>query len=353
MALTSVETNRRTSLKDTKPLAYEKIIKNKEKLERGESVAMIDFAYDYKCNLRCRHCIASKIEKKEKAMTIEDIRNMAVQADEMGMSQFTISGGEPLLFKDLDNVFNALMPEKFHLSLSTNGMFLDLSLAKHLKSIGLDKIKISVDDFSAELHNKQRGNSEAYDKMINALMVSKEAELQVVMQHVVTHQNAKSQSIIDMCEFAKKHGFDIGVLLGRQLGEWDGNEEILIDEDDAQVLRKIHEKYPFFVRDVFSLYGKQQGCVAVKGTLHVTKYGDVLPCGFIQISMGNLFEESLKDIVNRSFNIKYFKNFHPICLSGEDRDFINKYMKPFYGKPAPHSWKDVFTAEDFVDPNKM
>ena len=104
-----IEASRRNTLKDAKPLAYKKIIKYKEKNARGESTAIIDFAYDYVCNMRCRHCLNTKIEKKERAMTVADLHNIALQADSLGLAQFKISGGEPLLFMELDEIVNAII----------------------------------------------------------------------------------------------------------------------------------------------------------------------------------------------------------------------------------------------------
>ena len=350
----NIETSRRGLLKEVKPLAYEKIIKYGEKTARGESVAIIDLAYDFICNMHCQHCLATKMEKKSRVMTVKDIHDLACQADALGLAQFNISGGEPLLFKELDDIFHALMPEKFHISMSTNGVLLDLKRARHLKNIGLDKIKISVDSIDENAHNQNRGgNTKAYQKAIEALFVAKEAGLQVVMQHVVTHQTARSKELVDLCEFGKANGFALDILIARALGKWEDRDDVLIDEEDAKALRDLHDKYPFAIRDVFPHYGVVQGCGTVNHTLHVTKYGDVFPCVYIQISIGNLFEESLKDIIDRGFNIKHFREFRPACLSGEDREFINKYMKKCKDKPVPASWRDIFSEVDFVNPGKI
>jgi len=73
-----------------------------------------------------------------------------------------------------------------------------------------------------------------------------------------------------------------------------------------------------------------------------------LPCVFIHISIGNIFEESLADIIKRGQSIKYFKRFNRLCLSGEDREFIQNYMAKFYGKPLPLHWIEAFGKDDFV-----
>ena len=69
---------------------------------------------------------------------------------------------------------------------------------------------------------------------------------------------------------------------------------------------------------------------------------------YIQMAKGNIFEESLPDILKRGMSIKHFAEYNPKCLSGEDRGFIDKYMSKFYGKPLPISWQEAFTDEDFI-----
>jgi MoaA/NifB/PqqE/SkfB family radical SAM enzyme len=88
------------------------------------------------------------------------------------------------------------------------------------------------------------------------------------------------------------------------------------------------------------------GCGALKGCFHISQYGDVFPCVFMHMTIGNIFEDPLKTIVDRGMKIKYFRNRHPICLAGEDRFYINKYMTRFYGKPLPVDYRQIFTEKD-------
>jgi MoaA/NifB/PqqE/SkfB family radical SAM enzyme len=92
-----------------------------------------------------------------------------------------------------------------------------------------------------------------------------------------------------------------------------------------------------------------KGCGAVTACLHITQYGDVLPCVYIHIGIGNIFEESLKDIMNRGMSIKHFRDYNPKCLSGEDRSFIGNYMTKFYGKKLPVPYTEIFNKDDFCD----
>jgi len=345
------EQEKRAKLRREKPLALEKIMKIEERYHQGIATPIIDIAYSYACNLKCEHCTASRFKKLgARKLTPADLRAISEAADEMGLCQFCISGGEPLIFPDLDEVVAALQPDKFHLAMSTNGHFLTPEMARHLKEIGVDKVKISLDDFDQAEHDANRHDPGAYSKAIAAMFNAKEAGLSVVIQTVVTHQNCRRPQLIDMAKFAEENGFTVDVLIARATGSWEGRHDLLIDQDDAEYLRQRHEEHPVLHRDTYPSYGMHKGCGCVDSTLHITQYGDVLPCVYVHIGIGNLFEESLADIIKRGQSIRCFNEHSSLCLSGEDREFIDKYMTKFYGKPLPIPWSAAFGPEDFVEP---
>ena len=108
--LQSDEWNKRHQLKKEKPVVYEKILRFEEKIKKGESIAIIQFQYDYTCNFVCEHCSIRRFQgKKEgRAFTIDDVKNLSRQADEMGLAHFVITGGEPLVFPDFDKIVKAI-----------------------------------------------------------------------------------------------------------------------------------------------------------------------------------------------------------------------------------------------------
>lgn len=343
-----LEQAKREKLIREKPQVFEKIRKIEERHKLGIATPIIDIAYSYECNLRCRHCTASRFEKKERKLTPGDLRRISDEAYALGLCQFCISGGEPLIFEDVDSVIFALQPDKFHLTMSTNGHFLTKEKAKHLKTLGLDKVKISLDDFDEAKHNDNRRSDGAYRKAIDAMLNAKEAGLSVVIQTCVTRQNCQTEQLKQMAKFATENGFTVDVLIARATGAWEGKHEVLITPEDAEFIRKAHEDYPVLHRDTFPSYGMDKGCGCVHSTLHITPYGDVLPCVYIHISIGNIFDESLADIIKRGQSIKCFKSHNRLCLSGEDKGFIEKYMMKFYGKPLPFPWYEAFDKDDFV-----
>lgn len=345
------ETEKRSLLKKEKHRVYEKIMKFDEKVKRGESIAIIQFQYDYTCNFRCKHCSVKRFQGKKEGryFTINDVKELSRQADEMGLAHFVITGGEPLVFPDFDDLVKAIDPQKFYITSDTNGWFLDDERARHLKSIGIDKIQLSLDSLSTTEHNKFRQKPESHERALRAIDAAKSAGLNIIVQTVVTKQRVRSKEFIEFIEFLNGKGVGVFVTYAKPVGSWEGNFDVLVDRSDMDYVRELEKKYNIFTHLTPS-YGLDLGCIAVKRMISITKYGDVMPCPYIHVKLGNFFEEPLKDIIARGMKIKYFGKYVDTCLIAEDRKFIDKYVvNRIYGKPLPVPYNEVFTKEDFIE----
>jgi len=349
--VTPGETSKREKLKEAKPYVYEKIMKYEEKVKRGESIAIIQFQYDYACNFRCEHCCITKLRRKkeERCFGIEDVRELSRQADEMGLAHIVITGGEPLVFPDFDEVVKAINPDKFYVTSDTNGWFLDEERAKHLKCIGVDKIQLSLDSLSASEHDGFRRKQGSHERAVRAIDASLGAGLNIILATVVTKQRVRSEEFIEFLEFARTKGVGVFVTYAKPVGDWEGNFDVLVNREDMAYMRELEKTYNVFTH-LTPAYGLNLGCIAVKRMVSITKYGDVMPCPYIHTSLGNCFEERLEDIVARGMKIKYFGSYVDTCLIAEDRKFIEDYeVKKIYGKPLPVPCSEVFTPDDFTE----
>ncbi|MDP2922779.1 MAG: radical SAM protein [Candidatus Omnitrophota bacterium] len=343
------EIGKRNLLKKEKPQVFEKIMKFDEKVKKGESIAILQFQYDYRCNFRCQHCDVTKMQKKKRFFTPNDVKELSRQADEMGLAHIVITGGEPLVFPDFDDIVKAIDPQKFYITSDTNGWFLDKDRAKHLKSIGVDKIQLSLDSLNAKEHDEFRRKPGSYERAIRAIDAALGVGLNIIIQTVVTKQRIRSQEFIDFLKFLNGKGVGVFVTYAKPVGEWEGNFDVLITKDDMDYVRKLEKKYNVFTH-LTPAYGLNLGCIAVKRMVSITKYGDVMPCPYIHISLGNFFEQPLKDIIERGLKIKFFGNYCDTCLIAEDRKFISDYViKKIYGKLLPVPYSEVFTSKDFID----
>ena len=349
--ISNEEQAKRNQLKNEKPYVYEKIMKYEEKVKRGESIAILQFQYDYNCNFSCEHCCITGLrdnKEKKRFFTIPDVKELSRQADEMGLAHIVITGGEPLIFPDLDQIIEAIDPQKFYITSDTNGWKLDDKMAKHLKSIGLDKIQISLDSLDAQEHDDFRHAKGSHARVLKAIDASKNAGLNIIIATVVTKSRIRSDEFVEFLEFGKKIEVPIFVTYAKPVGAWEGKFDDLVEKDDMDYLRKLEEKYNVFTH-LTPAYGLDLGCIAVKRMVSVTKYGDIMPCPYIHTSLGNFFEEPLKDIIERGMNIKYFGKYIDTCLIAEDREFLdNVEAKKIYGNPLPVPHTKVFEKDDYI-----
>lgn len=348
--LTAAELQKRNLLQKEKPHVYAKILKYDEKVKRGESIAILQFQYDYSCNFHCEHCCITKLRRKkgQRCFTIDDVRELSRQADEMGLAHLVITGGEPLCFPDFDELVKAIDPQKFYITSDTNGWFLDEEKAHHLKSIGVDKIQLSLDSLIAKEHDDFRRAPGSHERALRAIDAAQAAGLNIILATVVTKQRVKSQEFIDFLEFATDKKVGVFVTYAKPVGDWEGNLDVMVSRDDMAYIKELEKKYNVFTHLTPS-YGIDFGCIAVKRMISITKYGDIMPCPYIHTSLGNFFEEPLADIINRGMNIKYFGKHVDTCLIAEDRDFISKYeMGRIYGKPLPVPCSEVFLKDDLI-----
>jgi MoaA/NifB/PqqE/SkfB family radical SAM enzyme len=207
---------------------------------------------------------------------------------------------------------------------------------------------LSLDSLSAAEHDAFRRKPGSHERAMKAIDASLNAGLNIILATVVTKQRVRSQEFIDFLEFAKQKGVAVFVTYAKPVGDWEGNFDVLVTKDDMDYVRELEKKYNVFTHLTPS-YGLNLGCIAVKRMVSITKYGDVMPCPYIHVSLGNFFEEPLKDIIARGMKIKFFGNYIDTCLVAEDRTFINDYeMKKIYGKPVPVPCSEVFSKQDYL-----
>jgi len=341
------ELDRREKLRKEKPLVYEKVIKFDDKISRGESIAILQFQYNYKCNFKCQHCSIKKFQgkKNKREFTMPDVRNLADQADALGLARFVITGGEPLIFKDFDELIQTIGPERFYINVDTNGWFLDEERAKHLKDIGIDRIQLSIDSLDPKEHDDFRKARGSHARCMAAVDATLNAGLDIFIQTVVTKQRLYSDEFINFIQYFNNRNIGVFVTYAKPVGAWEGNTDILIDMKDMDYFRELEKKHWVYTH-ITPAYGLNLGCIAGSNIVSITQYGDVLPCPYFHCSLGNVFEEPLKNILDRCMRLKPFKK--NTCLIAEDKEFIEKYeIGRIYGKELPVIWQDVFDKEDF------
>lgn len=346
MNLTTAETCARTRLEATKPSVYRKCLAFAGKLERGEAVPLIQLQYDYRCNMGCRHCSVTRLRRISSARSRlypSDVRRLYDQAHALGLAHTAITGGEPLLFPDLDRLIEAVGPERFHIQVDTNGWLMDDEAARRIKALGVDKVQISLDSMSPREHDAFRRRPGAWLRAQQAIASVLDAGMSAQVATVVTRERARSSEVEQFVTAIVKTGATVSYLWPKLAGEWAGRHELLPEPSDVARMRALEEAYPGRVyTHTTPGYGLDLGCIAVKRIISVTRWGDVLPCPWMMWALGNTFREPLEKILARG--MRYYGARSAVCRVSEDVGFIESRVSGLAQGPELPTVEEVMGA---------
>lgn len=337
---------------------YDYVQKNDGKV--GTKTRGIDLNLNNACNLRCKYCFTNspKGEQAKARLPLDVLARVADEADELGYFEFDLQGGELLLRPDiLFESLEAIKPERFYLYLTTNGYKLDQKMAQKLAKAHVSRVSVSVDSMNEKTHDEIRGRKDSWRKAIEALKHVQEAGMDPYLNITMGHYNAFDPAFEELLKYSKDNNYKTLINVAVPAGMWSQMDEIMLDDKDREHLNAMRKKYKNLVRNIWNPFDRENekviGCTTVN-RLYITPLGDVLACPYVHIKVGNVIEQSLKEIVEFGFSIKHFSDHSPVCLAGENTEFVKNYMSNF-GQTIfrPADAKKIFKNEDFLDKDKV
>jgi len=143
-----------------------------------------------RCNLTCMHCYSistdvdfpGELSTSEALRVLDDLKAARVPA-------LILSGGEPLLRKDLFPLASRARALGFYTALSTNGTLIDQPLAERVAAARFDYVGISLDGLAAT-HDRFRRKQGAFERSLNALRLCRDMGVKVGVRFTLTRDNA-------------------------------------------------------------------------------------------------------------------------------------------------------------------
>ena len=276
-------------------------------------------------------------------MSIEEYKRLAQDLKKLRVVQIDFTGGEPTISPFLEKIIPLFDPGSNYISISTNGVgpLTEEQLLKY-RVLGVDALMISIDSINPKEHDDFRRKQGALSETLKTIALAKKTGLTVFACVVIHHKNLYTKGLEDLLSFTKQNGIVLHFALAVPAGDWSDFEnfrkEFMLTKEDKIHVRKIMEGNPH-TRFDFSVNIKQWGCPAGAEKIYITPYGDVIPCPFIQISFGNIRQESVIAIRKRMFEENRISQYFNQCLAAEDQEFISKYLtRTFIEKdlPIPH-----------------
>lgn len=171
---------------------------------------LISWNLTRRCNLACGHCYLDAVHRKSDAGDELGLAEVAQVIDEIASlapaAMLVLTGGEPLLRRDLEDIVEhaagrALMPV-----VGTNGMLLDEARARRLREAGAAGVGISLDSPTPPFHDRLRGHAGAWAGALDGMRAARAAGLGVLMQTTLFEENRRQ-----LADFAALAG-DVGAM---------------------------------------------------------------------------------------------------------------------------------------------
>lgn len=129
----------------------------------------VQFAVSKYCNLKCSMCRAVESRKEERELSLEEIKRLAGMLEKLGVGIVILTGGEPLLRRDLAQVVEAFTCRGIEARLQTNGLLATEENITSLLNAGLQEVTLSLDTLDADKQDRINNQQGSWDKTIRAL----------------------------------------------------------------------------------------------------------------------------------------------------------------------------------------
>jgi len=178
----------------------------------GREIRYLRISVTDLCNLRCIYCMPSEgiaLLARSEILTFEEIVLIARRASGLGIEHIRLTGGEPLVRKDIAKLVGMLasIPGIHDLSLTTNGTLLS-GMARDLKRAGLDRITISIDTLDEEKYaHITRGGK--LTEVLSGLAAAKAANFKNIKVNCVAMRGINDDEIPSFVHFANKEDIEV------------------------------------------------------------------------------------------------------------------------------------------------
>ncbi len=204
-----------------------------------------------RCNLRCVYCmpdVGMTFLGREALLTFDEIERVARVAASLGVTSLRLTGGEPLVRKNLVSLVARLAALGFtDLSLTTNGVLL-APLAADLAAAGLNRVNISCDSLRAERFASIRRRGEL-TTVLAAMDAAEAAGLGPLKVNVVVLRGVNDGEIVDFAQFARDTGRVVRFIEFMPLdaqGQWDKDQLV----PGREIFELISTRWPLAALDV-------------------------------------------------------------------------------------------------------
>lgn len=308
-------------------------------------------AVTYKCNAKCHMCNTWQFPSKNKdEVTPQDLEKLPG-----GYRFANVTGGEPFLRKDIEDIIEVVLSKTDRLVVSTNGFYTDKVLAAAERFFPRMGVRISIEGLPAA-NDELRGLKDGFDHGLRTLLGLRQMGIEDIgFGTTVSDRNAKD--MVELYELAEAMGLEFATAAMHNnyyFHKYDNifNDVEMISEQFKRVSERLlktnRPKNWFRAYFNYGLANYVRGnerllpCEVGSDLFFMDPYGEIRPCNGMEESMGNIRTQEFDDIWNSD-------------AAKEVRKKVGTCNQQCWmvGSAAPAMKKDIATPAKWVVKNKL
>jgi cyclic pyranopterin phosphate synthase len=201
-----------------------------------------------RCNLRCTYCMPEDVVFRDRSelLTFEEMERFVRVAAPLGIDKIRLTGGEPLMRKDLHKLVRMLVavPGIHDVGLTTNGILL-AEQAKPLFDAGLRRLNVSLDTLDPGRF-RELTRRDGLDKVLAGLEAAKRAGFDPIKVNAVAIRGFAEHDVVPLARYAREHGFEVRFIEYMPIGAeaWERDKVFFAHEILELIGREVGELVP-------------------------------------------------------------------------------------------------------------
>lgn len=220
-----------------------------------------------KCNFRCTYCMPREVfgndfpfMGRDEIMTFEEIDRLAGIFVSLGVEKIRLTGGEPLLRRNLHNLVSMLALRDVEIAMTTNGVLLP-RYAPALSAAGLNRVTVSLDAIDEATFAKITDSGHTVASVMAGIEAAESVGLGPIKINTVVKRNSNEEEVLDLIERFSNRDIAIRFIEYMDVGSTNGwsMEDVVSAEEIRQLIGELKPIPPVKKSDVAKRYETAQG----------------------------------------------------------------------------------------------
>ncbi len=298
----------------------------------------VTVAVTSRCQLECVHCSAASPHKAGPDMSRAEIEKVINESVNLGVSNITFTGGEPLMRPDIEELVAMVARLNTVALIFTNALALSEKKALALKEAGLTAVFISLDSHDPVEHDRLRGLQGSFQAVREGVQNAIKAGLAVCLSTYATNESVKKKTLSKITALAAEWGVhEISVFDAIPTGRMIQDEGIILTGESHLAIckeaKELNRRYNGRLRIVTQSWTNTRsgiailiGCIAGHLQFHVTADGEFTPCDFTPLTFGNVRSNTVETLWRKVIEHSAYKHHCRKCRM-QTAAFRKKYIE--------------------------